>query len=147
MDGEFSVSELVEKLPLLMEELQKLSRTGQNAIAGAALMELVRRVLSAATIDQPAVSSPCRVCLLATARPQTRSARARHLPDSLWTALFCFFQVAPDSLIGSTQICLFSTFRRTKLWFTRMDRMDAGQTIRNISKETGVWCGRSVNGL
>ena len=27
----------------------------------------------------------------ATARPQTRSARARQLPDSLWTALFCFF--------------------------------------------------------
>lgn len=25
----------------------------------------------------------------ATARPQTRSARARQLPDSLWTALFC----------------------------------------------------------
>jgi hypothetical protein len=71
-------------------------------------------------------------------------ARLSSCKEGTECAEFAVLVFGPDSLIGSTQICLFSTFRRTKLWFTRMD---AGQTIRNISKETGVWCGRSVNGL
>ena len=81
MDGEFSVSELVEKLPLLMEELQKLSRTGQNAIAGAALMELVRRVLSESSEALQAIMDSTFAHNAWVVPKQLLTASSRVLPD------------------------------------------------------------------